>query len=941
MSEITYIGEHLLPGRLGHLLVVTSFVASILATVAFYRSYLKNEDSEAWYQTGRWAFLTHGISILTAMGIVVYIMINKYYEYHYVWTHVNDELPFRYIFSAFWEGQEGSFSLWIFWHVILGFVLLTQRNKWSGGVMGTLSFVQVFITSMLLGVYVFGQKIGSSPFALLRDVMDIPLFANAQYLDLIDGNGLNPLLQNYWMTIHPPTTFVGFASLTIPFAFAVAAILKKDMTGWFEKVLPWGLFSGAILGTGILMGAAWAYEALSFGGYWSWDPVENSSLVPWLIMIAGIHTNLIARHTGRSQWATLFFYYAAFILIVYSTFLTRSGVLGDTSVHAFTEMGLEWQLLLFLLFFLVWGGYLLARAYPRLAEKKEEEPVASREFWMFIGSLILLFSSILILFTTSIPVYNKLFTFFGELFGQDWTHLHRTAPIDAIEHYNKYQLWIAALISLLSGVAIFLRYNAVNWATNRKETLSRYGIQLALSAVLTYVLTLWIDAYHWTYMLLAFTSVFGVIANLDYIVRFTGLKTKPSAAALSHWGFAVMIIGIMASGLNKEYISTNKFAQAGLLDGEQNERLNRNIILIKGAPMFMNDYWVTYVSDTMVGNLRKYLIHYRHVDSSGQKKEDFFLRPQVVYDNKVTKVASVNPSTKHYLSKDIFTHIAAIPPQLMDIEEARKIEDTLTYKLAPVMIGDTFDIKEGVKAILTGINDAPEHPDYVPEPNDIAVGAQIRFINDFDDDTLTAEPIIVLRGNLIYRYSEQVNQVKTRLDIAESLFDSEQYEDGLEFTSYQLKMGETVEHDGFSFTLKGFTEEVSHPGYEAQDGDIAIAGVVEVSKGGYSYTLKPVYIIRNSQQFSLTSFDAMEGVHARLEKIDPTSELIELNLASGRGIKETPIPIKFATNVPRTDYIVLEAIVFPGINLFWLGSVTMMIGLFVGMAERRKQKMNG
>jgi cytochrome c-type biogenesis protein CcmF len=139
--------------------------------------------------------------------------------------------------------------------------------------------------------------------------MDAPIFSNADYLNLIKGTGLNPLLQNYWMTIHPPTLFLGFASTSIPFAFAMAGFMHKDHKGWLKPVLPWALFSGMILGTGILMGGAWAYEALSFGGYWAWDPVENMSLVPWLILIAGIHTNLIARNTGSFDTVDLFILY--------------------------------------------------------------------------------------------------------------------------------------------------------------------------------------------------------------------------------------------------------------------------------------------------------------------------------------------------------------------------------------------------------------------------------------------------------------------------------------------------------------------------------------------------------------------------------------------------------------------------------------------------------
>src|SRR5205085_7221679 len=147
-----------------------------------------------------------------------------------------------------------------------------------------------------------------------------------------DGSGLNQLLQNYWMVIHPPVLFLGFASTIVPFSFAIAGLWKKNFSGWTRVALPWTLFSCAILGTGIMLGAMWAYESLTFGGYWAWDPVENASLVPWMVLVAGIHTLLIYKHSGHSLRTTHLFFIIAFGLVLYSTFLTRSGILGETSV---------------------------------------------------------------------------------------------------------------------------------------------------------------------------------------------------------------------------------------------------------------------------------------------------------------------------------------------------------------------------------------------------------------------------------------------------------------------------------------------------------------------------------------------------------------------------------------------------------------------------------
>src|SRR5258706_1815373 len=161
------------------------------------------------------------------------------------------------------------------------------------------------------------------------------------------------------MLIHPPVLFMGFASTIVPFAFVIAGLWTKKFSEWTKAALPWALFSAAGLGVGIMMGARWAYESLTFGGYWAWDPVENASLVPWLVMIAGIHTLLIYNHTGYSLRSTYMFFLLSFGFSLYSTFLTRSGILGETSVHAFTDLGMNVQLYL-LLYLFIWAAAVIA-----------------------------------------------------------------------------------------------------------------------------------------------------------------------------------------------------------------------------------------------------------------------------------------------------------------------------------------------------------------------------------------------------------------------------------------------------------------------------------------------------------------------------------------------------------------------------------------------------
>ena len=212
---------------------------------------------------------------------------------------------------------------------------------------------QLMLSSMLFGVYLGDIKIGSSPFVLLREAMQGPIFQQADYLKFItDGNGLNPLLQNPWMVIHPPVLFLGFASTLVPFAYAMGGMATRQYGEWVRPALPWTLFATAMLGTGIVMGAAWAYESLNFGGYWAWDPVENASLIPWLCLVGGLHLMHTWLKRKQSLPSAIILIILSFVLVLYATFLTRSGILGDSSVHAFTDLGMSGQLLVFLFAFL-------------------------------------------------------------------------------------------------------------------------------------------------------------------------------------------------------------------------------------------------------------------------------------------------------------------------------------------------------------------------------------------------------------------------------------------------------------------------------------------------------------------------------------------------------------------------------------------------------------
>jgi len=946
-EEIQYIGEHLIFGKIGYFVIILGFVSAIFSCLAYFFA-TNSEDTpqhQMWKRLGRIGFSLHGISIYSTIAMTFYIMIQKYYEYFYVFDHVSEDLPFRYIFSAFWEGQEGSFMLWMFWHIFLGTIIMIRAGKWESPVLSVIMAIEVFINSMILGLYIGSYKIGSSPLALFRDTSQMPLFNSEDYVMQLAqfADGLNPLLQNYWMTIHPPTLFLGFASTALPFAFAIAGLWRKDHKACLKPMLRWGLFSGGILGTGILMGAAWAYEALTFGGYWAWDPVENTSLVPWLLVLAGIHTNLIAKATGYSIKSTYLFYILTFIAILYSTTLTRSGVLGDTSVHAFTEMGLENQLLMFIFFFCLGSVIYMIRGFKSVPTPIKEETLFSKEFWMFIGALVLLFSSILITFTSSIPVYNKV----AELFGYD---LGLTSPLEPVEHYNKYQVWIAIFVGLFSAVSQYLRYREFNWTGHRKKFYTHTVASLFISGLLTALVAQWIQIGIWQYGLMLFFAIFTVIANIDMITFFSRAKGVKISSFISHAGFGIMLIGILASGLNKKHISTNPFAQRGILPDEM---INKNVLLIEGDPMFINGYRVTYRGDSIVDNTRYFNVNYQRRDKMGNTYESFDLSPNALYNNKFTKVAAFNPSTKHYLSRDIFSHIAGLPPGESDIEEAKAKEDSLNYISYSSFLNTSFEIFDTVrvtdfgfdttviktfKVTFNGINRSPIHHEYEPEMGDLAIGVKMKVDYPEDDKSYDIEPIIVLRGSLLFNYAAQINDLALKVKLDEKTLDAIFVEESkLAYEPFQFQVGAEINYNGYKIKFTNFDKDPVHSAYQREEKDIVVGALLDITDPeGNEYSAQPIYLIRGNKPFILKDEITSKGLHFQFVKIDPATGTVTINIAQYE--KNDKIPFLLAADSFRDDYIVLEAIEFPGINLVWLGTMMMMLGLFIGMGRTMREK---
>ncbi|MFZ6052201.1 cytochrome c biogenesis protein CcsA [Halocola ammonii] len=931
--DIDYTGESPLPGIIGNFFIVLAFAAALFSAFSYYQS-VRNESDFGWKRLGRIGFWIQSLSILGAIASLFYILTNHLYEYQYAWEHLNNEMPMKYILSCFWEGQEGSFLLWIFWHIILGNILIFTTRNWESGVMGVFALVQVFLISMLLGIFFGDYQLGSNPFLLLREApsnVGLPWTQNADYLQMPqfqDGRGLNPLLQNYWMTIHPPTLFLGFASTLVPFAYAIAGLWRNDFRGWIAPAIPWAFFSVMILGTGILMGGAWAYEALSFGGFWAWDPVENASLVPWLTLVGAAHLLVINKRKPTSLFTTFLLVFVTFVLILYSTFLTRSGVLGDTSVHSFVDSGILPQLLVYLLFFVALSvgilirkkkertlyavistvlfvlavvlhitadvsilyfvnAFLLVsfiwviRAYRKyFPPAAEEENLWSREFWVFLGSLVLFIASLQIIGMTSFPVINKMIEPFSGVFqslyeSSDWGIFAKLAeaklapPSDPIPEYNKWQIPFAVIIMLLIASGQFFKYKKTNISKFGKDILGSLILAVLIFALLFFGTPFGSSPFQ--YQALLFSGIFAFTANLDYMIRIVKGKLDHIGSSVSHIGFALLLIGALVSTSQSEKISQNRFGD--IRDLSEDLKNQEDMILLQGDTMQMGNYFVNYKRRFVDDNVLKFEIEYFNKAPKNYKEGD------VVYHRNFVFQALQDHEASNNFLKDMKENWTRVPmPNERQSEEVQLwksgVPGEYQYSLHPrVQLSEKFE--------------------NTPEPD-------TRHYLDRD-----------LYTHIKWGRTEELET------------DAEGYLGADKFT---VAPGDTIEISGgyiFVDSLKRVTDFAKHRIYED---DLAAKAVLRIRKSardkGQDRIVEPLYILRDTLQVpDIVTVDDL-GYKFKLDKLHPESGEMDI------------IVWEHKKNV--REFIVMQAIVFPYINILWIGCIIMVIGTILAIRHRIK-----
>jgi len=774
-------------GLIGKGIIFAAFATSILAALGYLLSDLKDDDR--LFKISGYLYGLKGLLILVASGIVVYLIFTHQFQYYYVFNHTSRDLQTRYLISAFYGGQEGSFMLWIIWSSVVGLALMKlTKEPYRKPVMFVMALTQVFLISMIVGLNVGFIHLGSSPFRTLAEAMpNAPFLQSNPDFVPADGKGLNDLLKSFWMLIHPPFLFFGFAMMTVPFAFAMAALWKRRYNEWVSPALPWTLVSNLCLITAIFLGGYWAYVTLSFGGYWAWDPVENASFVPWLFGTAGIHAMIIQRKSSTSQKASFLLIILSYLAVVYETFLTRSGILADSSVHSFVDLGLYNQLVVFMVVISGLGLGLFFYRYKDLPDQKREIGFLTREFMTFAGAFILLLIGLVIILGTSSPIIGRLFV------------ANPTPP--AVSYYNQWSMplaIVAAIFTVLGQYLFWKRYDG--------EALSAALISpLLVTSVVSLAIIMYAGIYHIYYMVYIFAAVFAVIGNAFVMGRLIRQNPKVIGGTLAHIGFGVLLLGIIASSaynsilLDTDTVAYNKAVDQGKVMGDNGMAETQKIKLLElklNEPKLVNDkYMVTYEGLSLKQKGRPGTQTYRLKFEDPQGNWDPFYMYPIVYPMLSGSMGpnvqwSVEPDVRAGLTSDIYLYVAGssyVEQKNKMMKEQSKKAQPVSQQMVDGEPADSSSAEEPTRTITLSKGESTTYGGYtftfdsynkadrekLPENTMIGVRAQVNIKHDVSGEQVAIQPLfaIVKKGNDSWTFSPPVSIDSWNMDVQFSKVD--------------------------------------------------------------------------------------------------------------------------------------------------------------------------
>ena len=521
------------------------------------------------------------LSIVLASVVLSLLLMIRDFRIEYVYQYSGMDLPTYFQFAAFWAGQKGSFLIWLFWGALIGLLVRRTAGPGEPAVMVIYTLSQIALLLIL---------VRENPFVMLGKTP-------------MDGVGLNPLLQDNWMVIHPPIMFIGYASTAIPFAFAMASLARREYDGWAARAFPWALAGFLVLGTAILMGGYWAYKTLGWGGYWGWDPVENASLIPWILGTVMIHGLHMERAQGRYRRANYIFAFLTYVAVLYGTFLTRSGVLADFSVHSFVDLGLSRHLIVFMAVFILPGLYLIATRWRQIPTRPNEDPFLSRGTFMVLATITLTVAGILITVGTSAPLLTGF--------------MKEQAQVGP-SFYNKVNLPIAMLLAFLLALVPYL-----TWRGNTPAEVARkilwpfvFSVAVTVGAVAWQVH----NVFHLVLILLASLALASNFQKTVGKMRGPG-GLRAGGGYLAHVGVGVILLGVIASSAYDQ---------------------SAKVTLVQGVPRQLDDMTLTFKRFVPRQGFEK---EHMEIEVARAGQAPFLVRPKLFVNDRTRQVMA-NPDIK-------------------------------------------------------------------------------------------------------------------------------------------------------------------------------------------------------------------------------------------------------------------------------------------------------
>lgn len=610
---------------IGYSALVVALLATIISFVSFI--YYGRTKNESIYNFSRTALYAQTLFLTVSVIILLYYFLIRDFNVEYVALYSDNSLSLAYTIGALWGGASGSLLLWV-WIISLfmtGIVIREQKDRLTGYALAVILSVNIFLLSLVITI--------NNPFHRLA------FFPS-------DGNGLNPLLIDPGMLIHPPALFIGYAGLTIPFAFAIAGLLAKN-ENWVFRVRKWFLFSWLFLGFGIFLGGWWSYTVLGWGGYWAWDPVENASLVPWLISTALLHSVMLQESKRGMKLWNVILAIASFETVILATFITRSGIIS--SVHGFGSTGIGPIFAGYIVGSIVVSLVILAYRYDQVKSMNIFRSFTSKESSFLFNNIIFVVMSLIVIWGTLYPILNE--AFIGSKIGV------------GIGFYNAIAPLVMLSLVLLMGISVILRWGS----TNSTEIINKLKYPLAIglgSSPLVYIL--------------GFTdisSIVGISASIfaillhgqDYIFdvkdfsRKTGSKTISSmihiifnrrrryGGYIVHLSMILIFMGIIGTSIYQTSYSTTlqrdlpeevggySFTYMGfsrIVEPEQNNYII-NIAITNGN-----------LEETVTASLSENLkaqATYVHVGVKSLFFEDIYIIPETFDENQVSLTINYYP----------------------------------------------------------------------------------------------------------------------------------------------------------------------------------------------------------------------------------------------------------------------------------------------------------